>query len=105
MELEREVGIHFTLHLRLQTRQGLTVADSFHFLGHTFPREIWEQGTVVAPRYDGYLALPPGEYRFSAVLRDPRGDAYAELEEALSVPPSPAAAAQLGPADPQGGDR
>ena len=86
VEMEREVGIHFTLHLVLRTREGATVADSFHFLGHSFPREIWEHGTVVAPRYTGYLSLPPGEYRFSAVLRDPRRDAYAELEHSVSVP-------------------
>ncbi len=86
VEMEREVGIHFTLHLELRTREGETLADSFHFLGHSFPREVWEKGTVVAPRYAGYLSLPPGEYRFSAVLRDPRSDVYAELEQSVSVP-------------------
>ena len=86
IEMEREVGIHFTLHLALRTHQGATVADSFHFLGHSFPRETWEKGTVVAPRYAGHLSLPPGDYRFSAVLRDPRGDVYAELEQSVSVP-------------------
>ena len=86
IELEREVGMHFTLHLVLRTPEGATVADSFHFLGHSFPRDVREGGTVVAPRYAGHLSLPPGEYRFQALLRDPRGDVYAELERSVSVP-------------------
>ncbi len=88
IEREREMAIHFTLHLELQTLQGATVADSFHFLSHSFSKEVWEQGKVIAPRYAGRLQLPPGEYRFSARLRDPRGDVYDELEQVVTVPPT-----------------
>lgn len=87
---EREVGIQFTLHLVLRTAGGAPVADSFHFLSHRFAASVWESGKVLAPRYEGFLELSPGDYLFSALLRDPRGDTYSELGEEIRVAGSPA---------------
>lgn len=87
---EREVGMQLTLHLVLRTAGGAPVADSFHFLSHRFARSIWEGGKVLAPRYEGFLELAPGDYLFSALLRDPRGDTYSELGEEIRIAGSPA---------------
>ena len=80
-----EVGVNFTMHLRLLTDQGLPVSDSFHFISHSYDREIYDNGTLVAPRYLGYLELPPGSYLFSVVLRDPQSFTFTELSRPIQV--------------------
>ena len=87
---EQEVGIQFPLHLVLRTAGGAPVADSFHFLSHRFAQSVWDRGKVLAPRYEGLLELSPGDYLFSALLRDPRRDTYSELGEEIRVAGPPA---------------
>jgi VWFA-related protein len=88
---ETEVGLNFTLHLRLLTEQGLPVSDSFHFLSHVFDRALYEGGTVIAPRYEGFLELEPGSWLFSVVIRDPQRFTFAELVQPVRVEAPPAA--------------
>jgi len=89
VETATEVGVNFTLHLRLLTADGAPLADSFHFLSHAYERSTYERGAIVAPRYQGELELPPGRYLFSVVLRDPQAFTFTELTELVTAAGAP----------------
>lgn len=96
IKTDQEVGVNFTMHMRLLTHDGLPVADSFHFINHAFDRAIYDRGTLIAPRYEGSLELPAGNFLFSVVLRDPQAFRFAELVESVTVPSQEPAGASGG---------
>ncbi|MDH3284977.1 MAG: VWA domain-containing protein [Acidobacteriota bacterium] len=68
---ENEIALNYSVHLVLRTADGSPVAESFHFLGHVYPKAAWEQETIEPPRYRGELELAPGNFIFNIIVRDP----------------------------------
>jgi VWFA-related protein len=84
-----------TVHFRVETEEGRPLADSYHFLSHAYPLELWEKGDVEPIIINGWVELPPYDYRLVAVVRNARTGVGGELTTAVSVP---AAETGTGPA-------
>jgi hypothetical protein len=82
-----------TLHFRVETEEGRPLADSYHFLSHAYPLELWQQDDVEPVIIKGWVELPPYDYRLVAVFRNARTGRGGELTRTLTVPGSDATAA------------
>jgi hypothetical protein len=85
-----------TLHFRVETEEGRPLADSYHFLSHTYPLELWEKDDVEPIIIKGWVELPPYDYRLVAVIRNARTGMGGELAIALAVPGSKVGAIPAG---------
>jgi VWFA-related protein len=77
---------NFTLHMRLEGAGGRLLADSFHFVNHSYPWELWEKQEVEPVLIAGWVEVPQGEYRLAASFKNPkRPELGGELERTLTV--------------------
>lgn len=70
-ETASQFAAEFTVHFRLRTRDGVLLADSYHVLTHTYPKEVWQSGTVDPPSLWAWADLPDGDYFAEAVVTVP----------------------------------
>jgi VWFA-related protein len=77
-----------TLHFRVETPEGRPLADSYHFLSHAYPLELWEKDDIEPIIIKGWVELPPYDYRLVAVIRNARTAHGGELTTSLAVPDS-----------------
>ena len=83
----------FTLHVRLMTEKGRVLADSYHFLNHGYSLKVWNSGKTGPVRVTGWVEIPPGKFRLSALFTNPKNGRRGELTGEIEVR-SPAAAAE-----------
>jgi len=88
-----EAVANLTLHFRVETVEGRPLADSYHFLMHAYPIDLWNAGDVEPVTINGWVELPPFDYRLVAVLRNARSGLGGEFATTLSVEAVPAAPA------------
>jgi VWFA-related protein len=89
-----EALANLTLHVRVETFEGRPLADSYHFLTHSYPIELWNAADIEPMMISGWAELPPYDYRLVAVVRNARSGIGGEVSTTLSVkasPPAPSA--------------
>ena len=70
--VEDEVaGATLTLHFQVAWWNGRVLTDSYHFLNHGYPRDLWEAEEVEPITINGWVELPPGKYRLVATIKNP----------------------------------
>ena len=77
----------FTVHVRLMTEQGRVLADSFHFLNHGYSLKVWNGSDTGPVQVTGWVEIPPGAYRLSALFTNPKNGRRGELTGAIEVRP------------------
>ena len=76
---------HFTLHFLVRGEDGRLLADSFHFISHGYPREIWEANEAEPVTLQGWVEAPVGRYTLVAYLHNSRTGRDGELTRELVV--------------------
>lgn len=84
----------FTVHVRLMTEKGRVLADSFHFLNHGYSLKVWNGADTGSVKVTGWVEIPPGSYRLTALFTNLKNGRRGELSGAIEVRPQPAAAAE-----------
>lgn len=82
----KDVAATFTLHVRVSSAAGATLADSFHLIDHAYPRNLWEKADVLPVEIQGWMELPPGEFRIEARMTEPDTGRSGGHEERIRVP-------------------
>jgi VWFA-related protein len=80
-----EATANLTLHFRILGRDGRSLAESYHFINHTYPRDLWLAGQVEAIQIHGWIELPPGEYHLAATFHNPRTGHGGELSQDVVI--------------------
>jgi VWFA-related protein len=80
-----EMSAQITVHVRLMTEEGRALADSFHFLNHSYPLKVWNSGETGPLQVAGWVEIPPGAYRLSALFTNPRNGRRGELSGEIEV--------------------
>lgn len=94
-ETEAQAAAEFTIHLRLLTPKGALLADSYHVLAHSYPRELWASGNYEPPELRAWADLPDGDYFAEAIVTVPNLGHRGTIRRHLAVrgaPPQQAAA-------------
>jgi hypothetical protein len=81
-------SVDFTLHVQVVSVDGSVLADSFHLVNHSYPRDLWEASQVEPVEMRGWTELPPGNYRLTAYLRNMATGDGLELAADCRVPSS-----------------
>jgi VWFA-related protein len=94
--VEKDVaGATLTLHFQVEWWNGRVLTDSYHFLNHGYPRDLWESGQIEPITINGWVELPPGKYRLVATLKNVKigfgGELVADVEVPETGPAKPAA--------------
>jgi VWFA-related protein len=76
---------NFTLHVQVLTETGRRLADSYHFVNHAYPMELWRAENIEPLRMDGWVELPPGSFQISATLRNPATGWEGQLARSVRV--------------------
>lgn len=104
-QLQGEAAVvELSLHLQVQAADGRAAADSYHFLRHGYPAEVWLSGEEEPVIVEGWVELPPGEYRLVASLRNPAREMGGVLDRMLEVARRPSAAEGEGGGDGTGAE-
>ncbi len=70
--LKESAVSNFTLHVKLKDETGRAVADSYHFVNHSYPWDLWLDERVEPLQIPGSVQLPPGEYVLEASFNNPK---------------------------------
>ena len=70
--VEDSAVTNFTFHLLVEDEQGQKVADSYHFVNHSYPWSVWQSEEAEPLLIDGWVELPAGRYRLVAKFANPR---------------------------------
>jgi VWFA-related protein len=95
--VEDSAVANFTFHLIVEDEQGRALADSYHFVNHSYPWSVWQSEAAEPILIGGRVELPAGRYRIVAKFANPRWpDRGGTLQRPLTVgsraaPPAPAA--------------
>ncbi|MGZ5440258.1 MAG: VWA domain-containing protein [Thermoanaerobaculia bacterium] len=94
-ETEAQAVTEFSVHLRLRTPKGALLADSYHVLSHSYPRDMWASGKYDPPELRAWADLPDGDYFAEAIVTVPslghRGTIRRHLAVRGATPQSAAA--------------
>jgi VWFA-related protein len=88
---ETEYAADLTLHFLVQTYDGKDVVDSFHFLHHAYPEDIWKAGSMRPISIRGWTELPPGAFLLTAWIRNVDSGLEGQITNAVEVEASPGA--------------
>jgi VWFA-related protein len=83
---DQVAGATLTLHFQVEWWNGRVLTDSYHFLNHGYPRDLWEAGEIEPITINGWVELPPGKYRLVASLKNVRIGFGGELVADVEVP-------------------
>jgi hypothetical protein len=61
---------NFTLHVRVEDPDGRVLADSYHFVNHAYPWDLWVQGNVEPILINGWVELPPGDFELATSFKN-----------------------------------
>ena len=78
-----------TLHFQVEWWNGRVLTDSYHFLNHAYPRELWESGSIEPVTINGWVELPPGKYRLVATLKNVTTGYGGQVATDVEVPATP----------------
>jgi VWFA-related protein len=92
-----EYSANLTLHFLVSTFDGKEVVDSFHFLHHAYPADIWKGGTMKPIVVGGWTELPPGAFLLTAWIRNVDTGREGQITNAVEVEASPSAALPSSP--------
>jgi VWFA-related protein len=70
---------HFTLHVVVTDESGRRVADSFHFISHGYPRDVWDNEEAEAITITGAVEAPAGRYTIDAYFHNSRNGREGEV--------------------------
>ena len=70
--VEDSAVANFTFHLLVEDEQGRAVADSYHFVNHSYPWSVWQSEEAEPVLIGGWVELPAGRYRLVAKFANPR---------------------------------
>ena len=76
---------NFTFHLLVEDEQGRAVADSYHFVNHSYPWSVWQSEEAEPILIGGWVELPAGRYRLVAKFANPRWPDRGTLIRPLTV--------------------
>ena len=83
---EDTAGANLTLNVRVMAAGGRTLAETFHFFGHTYPSDVWQAGQAEPIEIRGWTECAPGSYRLDVRLRNPKTDSQFEASRDLPIP-------------------
>jgi VWFA-related protein len=86
-----EAQANFTLHVTVLDPRGTRLAESHHFINHSYPRELWEAEQAAPMTVTGWLEVPPGAYEIRAYLHNTESGLGGPLLTGLEVPQGSAA--------------
>ncbi len=81
----RQVTASLTLHVVVATQQGRVITGSYHFLAHSYPRDVWEQGQEGPLVVRGWVEAPEGDYRLVARIRNAKTGRGGEIATAIRI--------------------
>ncbi len=94
---EASADADFTVHLSvLLTGSGTSLADTYHFVSHSYERPYWDAPDRPPVTLSGWVELPPGEYTLRAWFRNVRNGREGVVTQAVAVPAPNAEAAPGG---------
>jgi VWFA-related protein len=70
--IEDSAVANFTFHLLIEDQQGRKLADSYHFVNHSYPWSVWQSEETEPILISGWVELPAGRYRMVAKFANPR---------------------------------
>ena len=77
------------LHVQVEWWNGRVLTDSYHFMNHAYPRELWEAKDIEPITINGWVELPPGKYRLVATLTNVVTGFGGEVFTEVDVPEAP----------------
>jgi len=80
---------HFTLHVVVTAENGRRVADSFHFISHGYPRDVWDDEQAEPVTILGAVEAPPGNYTLDAYFYNSRNGRDGEVTTEVLVDGEP----------------
>jgi VWFA-related protein len=83
---EVEARADFTVHFKIEAEDGVSLADTYHFISHAYERERWEAPDRPPMTLAGWVELPPGTYTLRATLRNVRTGQEGFVSQAVKVP-------------------
>jgi VWFA-related protein len=81
-----EAQANFTLHVSVLDPQGTRLAESHHFIKHSYPRDLWEAEDTAPMTVKGWLEVPPGTYELGAYVHNTESGVGGSLLTGLEVP-------------------
>ena len=79
------VGASFTVYVELQTADGQRLTDSYNFLQHAYPIELWDRDAIEPVLVNGWVDLPEGRYRVIAHVRNPLNEGRGTFTRDLRI--------------------
>jgi VWFA-related protein len=85
-----EYTANFTVHVVVRSfADGQDIADSYHFLNHSYPKDVWDSGTAKPVLIRAWVEIPPGAYTLVAEIRNVESGSEGEISTAVEVPDAP----------------
>ena len=84
--VEDSAVANFTFHMMVEDEKSRALADSYHFVSHGYPWNVWQSQEAEPILIDGWVELPAGRYRLVAKFSNPRWpDRGGRLSRPLTV--------------------
>ncbi len=83
---ETEARADFTIHFEVEAQDGVPLADTYHFIRHSYERDRWDAPDRPPMTLAGWVELPPGSYTLRATLRNVRTGQEGFVSQAVKVP-------------------
>jgi hypothetical protein len=70
--VEDSAVANFTFHVILEDEQSRVLADSYHFVTHSYPWSTWQSEETEPILIGGWVEVPAGRYHLTAKFSNPR---------------------------------
>ena len=64
------VQASFTVHLAILSASSEQLADTFHFVSHSYDASLWNRGEMAPMTLGGWVEAPPGSYILRVWIRN-----------------------------------
>jgi hypothetical protein len=79
------MGAAFSIYVEIQTTDGRQLTDSYNFLQHAYPIEIWQRDGMEPVLVNGWVDVPSGSFRIVAHVRNPLTEGRGTFSRDLSI--------------------
>ena len=79
------MGAAFSIYVELQTTDGRQLTDSYNFLQHAYPIDIWQRDGMEPVLVNGWVDVPSGSFRILAHVRNPLTEGRGTFSRDLSI--------------------
>ena len=92
------MGAAFSIYVEIQTTDGRRLTDSYNFLQHAYPIDVWQSDGMEPVLVNGWVDVPGGSFRILAHVRNPLTEARGTFSRDLAIVSRAEAGLDPGPA-------